>query len=110
LVEQIYYILSAIVDLYAEMAAPISPALLDAMAMFAECADYLNLVFCLTLGFRTLQKIESVIRTQQDMSMLKRFLRQQESVAQLEDCKISLKRLLEFFSVGHTQRKITSDG
>ncbi|KAJ7858637.1 hypothetical protein B0H14DRAFT_3135413 [Mycena olivaceomarginata] len=81
LVEQIYYIISAIVDLYAEMAAPISPALLDAMAIFAE----------------TLQKIESVIRTQQDMSMLKRFLRQQESVAQLEDCKISLKRLLEFF-------------
>jgi hypothetical protein len=55
---------------------------------------------------RTLQKIESFMRTQQDMGRLKRFLRQQENAAQLEDCKMGLRDALDVFLVRVPQAKI----
>ncbi|KAF7326674.1 AAA domain-containing protein [Mycena venus] len=83
LVEQIYQIICAIIDLTAETSTSLSLVLLDAMAKFAE----------------TLQKIESFMRTQQDKGRLKRFLRQQENAALLEDCKLGLRHALDVFSI-----------
>ncbi|KAJ7854939.1 hypothetical protein B0H14DRAFT_747557 [Mycena olivaceomarginata] len=48
---------------------------------------------------RTLQKIESFMRTQQDMGRLKRFFRQQVNRAQLEDCKMGLSDALDVFLI-----------
>ncbi|KAJ7127970.1 hypothetical protein C8R44DRAFT_873739 [Mycena epipterygia] len=59
-----------------------SPELLHAMEKFAE----------------TLQKIESFVRTQQDMGRLKRFFRRQVNAAQLEDCKMGLEQVLNAFA------------
>ncbi|KAK7014224.1 AAA domain-containing protein [Favolaschia claudopus] len=82
LIEQIYYTLDALIELYQNTAGNFAPALLSSVADFAE----------------TLQKLEAFMRTQQDMSRLKRFLLQPESTAQLEGCKADLTHSFNLFS------------
>ncbi|KAJ7630061.1 hypothetical protein DFH06DRAFT_1439649 [Mycena polygramma] len=82
LVEQIYEIICALIELCADTSAPLSPVLLDGMAMFAE----------------TLQKIDAFLRMQQDTNRLKRFLKHQEHTSRLEDCKAGLRDARDVFA------------
>ncbi|KAJ7115446.1 hypothetical protein C8R44DRAFT_880744 [Mycena epipterygia] len=86
LIEQMDQLLGIIIELCTDTSVTLAPRLLYAMGRFAE----------------TLQKIESFMRTQQEMGMLKRFFRQQENTAQLEDCKAGLAQALDAFSVTTT--------
>ncbi|KAJ7153422.1 hypothetical protein C8R43DRAFT_1126715 [Mycena crocata] len=82
LVEHIDELLCIIIELCVEGSVTVSPALLDTVAKFAE----------------TLQKIEGFMRTQQDMGRLKRFFKQEENTAQLEECNEGLRQALEALS------------
>ncbi|KAJ7127950.1 hypothetical protein C8R44DRAFT_979446 [Mycena epipterygia] len=82
LIEKMDEVLGIIIQLCAETSITLPPNLFDDMGRFAE----------------TLKKIESFMRTQQDMGMLKRFFRQKENTAQLEDCKAGLGQALDAFS------------
>ncbi|KAJ7452063.1 hypothetical protein B0H11DRAFT_2329135 [Mycena galericulata] len=83
MIEKIDELLSIIIELCVDTSVPLSPTLIEAMGNFAE----------------TLQKIQSFMRTQQDMGKFKRFFRQHENATQLEDCKLGLQRALDAFSV-----------
>ncbi|KAJ7454936.1 hypothetical protein B0H11DRAFT_2324359 [Mycena galericulata] len=83
LIEKIDELLSIVIELCVDTSVPLSPTLINAMGKFAE----------------TLQKIQSFMRTQQDMGKFKRFFRQHENTAQLEDCKLGLRHALDAFSV-----------
>ncbi|KAF7373620.1 hypothetical protein MSAN_00572400 [Mycena sanguinolenta] len=85
LVQQIHRVLCAIIDFVCTLnISPfLAPALFDSMATFSQ----------------TLHKIQTFIRAQQSMGILERFLRQQANTAQLEDCKLSLRRALDIFSI-----------
>ncbi|KAJ7452066.1 hypothetical protein B0H11DRAFT_2288746 [Mycena galericulata] len=83
LIENIDGLLWIIIELCVDTSVPLSPTLIEAMGNFAE----------------TLQKIQSFMRTQQDMGKFKRFFRQHENATQLEDCKLGLRRALDAFSV-----------
>ncbi|KAJ7699369.1 hypothetical protein B0H17DRAFT_307929 [Mycena rosella] len=83
LIEQIDQLLCIIIDLCSQPYAALPPAVLDAIGKFAE----------------TLQKIEVFIRMQHGMGRLKRFWKQQENTAQLEDCKTGLKEVFDTFSI-----------
>ncbi|KAJ7115460.1 hypothetical protein C8R44DRAFT_984139 [Mycena epipterygia] len=82
LIEKIDELLCIIIQLCVNTVT-LSPGLLHAMGKFAG----------------TLQKIEAFMRTQQDMGRFKRFFRQQENAAQLEDCKMGLRQALDAFAV-----------
>ncbi|KAJ6611405.1 hypothetical protein B0H10DRAFT_367362 [Mycena sp. CBHHK59/15] len=64
----------------------LTPTVLHRLAFFSE----------------TLQKIYSLMQTQLEMNKLKRFLRQKELSAQLEDCNTRLQDTLHFLSVSVT--------
>ncbi|KAJ7454947.1 hypothetical protein B0H11DRAFT_2244722 [Mycena galericulata] len=83
MIEKIDELLSIIIELCVDTSVPLSPTLIEAMGKFAE----------------TLQKIQSFMRTQQDMGKFKRFFRQHENATQLEDCKLGLRHALDAFSV-----------
>ncbi|KAJ7452069.1 hypothetical protein B0H11DRAFT_2201393 [Mycena galericulata] len=83
MIEKIDELLSIVIELCVDASVPLSPTLIEAMGKFAEL----------------LQKIQSFMRTQQDMGKFKRFFRQQENATQLEDCKLGLRRALDAFSV-----------
>jgi hypothetical protein len=53
-------------------------------------------------GRRTLQKIDSCLRAQQERGTLKRLFKQSELVAQLDTCETELKVALEDFTVGRS--------
>ncbi|KAJ7138267.1 hypothetical protein C8R44DRAFT_976057 [Mycena epipterygia] len=82
LIEKIEELLCIIIQLCVNTIT-LSSGLLHAMGKFAG----------------TLQKIEAFMRTQQDMGRFKRFFRQQENAAQLEDCKMGLRQALDAFAV-----------
>jgi hypothetical protein len=50
---------------------------------------------------RTLQKIDSCLRVQQDLGTIKRLFKQSELVAQLETCEAEFKVAVEDFTVGY---------
>ncbi|KAJ7844521.1 hypothetical protein B0H14DRAFT_3686708 [Mycena olivaceomarginata] len=83
LVESIYDILRALINLCADAEALLSPALLQAIADFAE----------------TLQKIQAYMSAQLGMRSIKRFLRAAENTIQLDECNAGLDRALVQFKV-----------
>ncbi|KAJ7454939.1 hypothetical protein B0H11DRAFT_2324377 [Mycena galericulata] len=83
MIETIDELLSIVIELCVDTSVPPSPTLIEAMGKFAE----------------TLQKIQSFMRTQQDMGKFKRSFRQHENATQLEECKLGLQRALDTFSV-----------
>ncbi|KAK7055496.1 AAA domain-containing protein [Favolaschia claudopus] len=82
LVEQIHHLLCVIIELFIDDSKTVAPMLLDSIARF--------------LG--TLQRIESFMRIQRDMSRFRRFLRHQEDTLQLAICKQELRQALDVFS------------
>ncbi|KAJ7128778.1 P-loop containing nucleoside triphosphate hydrolase protein [Mycena crocata] len=80
--EQIDQLLLVILQLCSEPAAVLPPGIVNGIGKFAEI----------------LQKIEVFMRMQQGAGRLKRFWRQHENRAQLEDCKGGLKEVFEVFS------------
>ncbi|KAJ7459691.1 hypothetical protein FB451DRAFT_1563419 [Mycena latifolia] len=90
MIERIYDILRALINLCADAEPLLSTAIVEGIAQFAE----------------TLQKIQSFIRVQQDMGTIKRFFRTADSTVQLEECNVGLNRALEKFTV-HTELSST---
>ncbi|KAJ7095551.1 P-loop containing nucleoside triphosphate hydrolase protein, partial [Mycena epipterygia] len=82
MVEQIHEILCAIIHLYSESATDgvLPPALLYDIAKFAE----------------TLQKIYTILQTQQGLGRLKQFFKQLDN-SRLQACKIDLQQNLDAF-------------
>ncbi|KAJ7169356.1 P-loop containing nucleoside triphosphate hydrolase protein [Mycena crocata] len=83
MVEQVEDILHTIINFCLASLNLLHTSLLEALAKFTQ----------------TLQKIESFMRSQQETRKIKRLLKLPQSIAQLEDCKMSLQQAVDTFSM-----------
>ena len=78
----------------------LSPVLLDGLAQFSECVQQVLILWsCRSQRYRTLQKVESYMRMQQDMGRIQRFFRQNEASAKLEECRMGLDNARDVLKV-----------
>jgi ribonuclease BN (tRNA processing enzyme) len=104
--EQTHELLNAIliVHIKSDTGGQLPPSVLTHIGKFTEyiaCLGKQKLCLVLTTAIRTLHKIYTFVKAQQNGSRVKKFFHHGEMSTLLKDCKAGLQQGFEFFQVWH---------